>query len=567
MNLSLKSIAERLRVARETTGMSTRVVARKLKERGFPVSHTSLANYETVKLPPPVALIDALADLYGRSREWFLSSGPMLSGIRYRALKAVKVGDKRAFEGEALGWFQAYLAAEKAVHDPIKHVPADFRVKPSETGAEVARWVRDADVYRFGDYPIPSIMRLAENFGIRVIQLHTDARIDGIAARLGDVSVVAINQNLSNDRIRMNAAHELGHHLFQDCVDGSSLSDEEADRRAMEFASHLLIPDAALREAFGLQSMVRLIQYKERYGISLAAMLYRAEQGRLLPRGLSKTLWIKFGQLGWRRDEPGYVPPDRPIRMESLFDAAVQQKKMTFAQIAAVAGVDERAVRRRVFLAMGGSAEAFEPRRIRRIFELTHTSENCLLKRSFNPMSPKKHICDLLDRETEKPALEKLYLRFRVATDQLRRCPEVLGAIADGFERLVSRRIDPGTLLRYMFNRRKAADWPKLGEHAKRFSTSLLDLLPAACVDSLKRIYVSINIPLDEYIFRPKLGAELAHRYVAETGSTESDSVLVAVMMAYRKRGNWPTIREATAEKLRPFGDIDEVARRYAAGA
>jgi hypothetical protein len=36
---------------------------------------------------------------------------------------------------------------------------------------------------------------------------------------------------------------------------------------------------------------------------------------------------------------------------------------MTLGEIAAIAGVDERAVRQRVFLAMGGSPEAFEPRR------------------------------------------------------------------------------------------------------------------------------------------------------------------------------------------------------------
>ena len=361
LNLSLGAIAERLRVARETTGMSTRVVSRRLKERGLSVSHVSLSNYETAKLPPPVSLIEALADLYERPREWFLQVGPMLRGIRYRALKAVKASDKRAFEGEAHGWFQAYLAVEQAVEDPLEQPHGPFRLNPSETGADVARRMREA--YKLGGYPIPSVMRLVENFGVRVIQIHTDARIDGIAARLGDIPVVALNQSLSNDRIRMNAAHELGHHLFEDCVEGSTLSPDEADTRAMDFASHLLIPDNALRDAFELQSMVRLVQYKERFGISLAAMLYRAERGHLLPKSLARTLWVKFGELGWRKDEPGYVPPDRPIRMEALFDAAVQQKKMTFAGIAAIAGVHERVVRQRVFLAMGGSPEAFEPRR------------------------------------------------------------------------------------------------------------------------------------------------------------------------------------------------------------
>jgi hypothetical protein len=182
-------------------------------------------------------------------------------------------------------------------------------------------------------------------------------------------------------------------------------------------------------------------------------------------------------------------------------------------------------------------------------------------------MARRTPIKDLLDRELEKPTLEKLYVSYHVPTDQLRRCPEVLWAIADGFERITSRRIDSGTLLRYMLNRRKDSDWPTLGAKAKRFNTSLLDLLPAGFVDTLKRIYLVIDIPLDEYLFRRKLVAELERRYTAETHTVETGDVLVAVMMAFRKRGLLPTIREATPEKLRPFDDIKEVARKHAAGA
>jgi hypothetical protein len=181
-------------------------------------------------------------------------------------------------------------------------------------------------------------------------------------------------------------------------------------------------------------------------------------------------------------------------------------------------------------------------------------------------MPRNKPIRDLLDLTDEKPALEKLYSTYGVATDQLRRAPEVLQAIADGFARVASRRIDAGTLLRYMLNRRKAADWVRLGHKAKRFSTSLLDLLTAEAVDVLRSIYVAIDIPLDEYLFRRKLVMELERRYAAKSSSSESGDVLVAVMMSYRKRGNWPTIREATPEKLRPFGDIDEVARKFGTG-
>ena len=129
------------------------------------------------------------------------------------------------------------------------------------------------DKYGLPDMPLPSVVRVAEDFGIRVIHVASDARIDGFAAMYGDTPVVAVNSKISNDQMRMNVAHELAHHLFTDCVIGERLDGVEVEKRAMECASHLLIPDAAIRLAFRMRSMVRLVQYKERYGVSLAAMI------------------------------------------------------------------------------------------------------------------------------------------------------------------------------------------------------------------------------------------------------------------------------------------------------
>ncbi len=350
---SLPLVPDRLRQARETTGQSTRSVARQLQLWGYAVSHTTIANYETGKSMPSHEILTVLAKVYERQRDWFYSTGPTFAGLRYRALKAVRASDKQTFEGNALSWFIVYLTAEARGLDPVEP-PKDLVISHDDSGRDVAQRIRDH--YGFKTFPIPSIARLLENFGIRVIQVESTARIDGFAALLGEVRVVAVNSRLSNDRIRMNLAHELAHHLFKDCITGGKLPDDEIERRAMECASHLLIPDEPLRQAFALKSMVRLVQYKERYGISLAAMIFRAKQSRILSDHLYKHLWVEFGRLGWRKDEPGYVAPDRPLRMEAILDAAIEQRLMSTKEIAAIVGVDERAVRQRIAAARGGLA-------------------------------------------------------------------------------------------------------------------------------------------------------------------------------------------------------------------
>jgi hypothetical protein len=174
----------------------------------------------------------------------------------------------------------------------------------------------------------------------------------------------------------------------------------------------------------------------------------------------------------------------------------------------------------------------------------------------------KRPIKDLLDAD-EKRALEAIYKSFRVPTDQLRRASDVLLAIAAAFERSTSRRIETGILLRYMFNRRKDKDWPKLGRRAEKFP-SMLNLLPPDQIAVLEKAYEQIGRPVDEYQFRPALARDLAERFTRATGLVEDAEVLAAVMTARRKRGIWPALfEENVGEKDRPFGDIAEVHKKY----
>lgn len=351
--LSAKELGSRLRSARETAGLSTRIVARQLSERGIPVSHATVANYETGISFPSMPAVRTMAALYNRPVEWFLAAAETLTGVRYRSLKSVRAAERQAFEGTVAAWTQVYVELENVLGQPLATRPCE--VGPDDTGPGVAAKVR-AD-FKLDDNPVPSVVELLEGYGVHVIQVHSDARIDGLAGMYGGVRVVALNDTLANDRFRFNAGHELGHHLFGDCREGEPAAGADEDPRAHEFASHLLMPDAVLAQAFESKSMVRLVQFKERYGISLAAMIYRARYSTpsLITEELYQRLWREFGKLGWRKQEPGYVRPDRPTRLEQLIETAVEGRKlMSYADVARIGGLNEAAVRSAVARAKGG---------------------------------------------------------------------------------------------------------------------------------------------------------------------------------------------------------------------
>ena len=163
--------------------------------------------------------------------------------------------------------------------------------------------------------------------------------------------MVVLNPAVSNDRSRLNAAHELAHVLCFECK--SSAESKADDERAFEFAVHFLLPNAQLKQAFVGKSMVRLVQFKERFGISLAAMVYRGEKQGFVTKLEAKQLWLEFARRGWRTNEPGQVRPDRATRFEQLIDEAFFSGKLSLKEAADLCGVRPEAIRQRVNYAMG----------------------------------------------------------------------------------------------------------------------------------------------------------------------------------------------------------------------
>jgi hypothetical protein len=101
-----------------------------------------------------------------------------------------------------------------------------------------------------------------------------------------------------------------------------------------------------------------------------------------------------------------------------------------------------------------------------------------------------------------------------------------------------------------MINRRKQADWVRLGLKAKKFE-NLYNYLPESEVGILKSVYLSLDLPSDEFLFIPSRLLELANRFAALSGRRVPGHVLLGVIVARRKRGEWPKIRTA-------WGDIGD---------
>ena len=121
-------MGSRLASARQATGLSTRRVEVELAKLGHVVSHATIANYERGRGRPSPPLLAGFAEVYERPLNWFLLSGPILSGVEYRSLKSVRQGDRRQFEAHAHRWLEAYRALEQYLGETLMDETTGFRV-------------------------------------------------------------------------------------------------------------------------------------------------------------------------------------------------------------------------------------------------------------------------------------------------------------------------------------------------------------------------------------------------------------------------------------------------------
>lgn len=168
--------------------------------------------------------------------------------------------------------------------------------------------------------PVPHVTRLLEAHGIITLRLppEIDPRVDAFSTEAGHRPLVLLSP-LKDDRARsrFDAAHELGHLVMhQDVEPGSKIIETHAHQFAAEFLAPTpeLEPDLPRKVDWDA-----LLQAKTKWGISLAALVYRCH---------AIGLW---GEHSYRRanqhlrsqgcPEPGPLgPPESPYLLGAAVD-------------------------------------------------------------------------------------------------------------------------------------------------------------------------------------------------------------------------------------------------------
>lgn len=348
-------IGKRLKLARAAAGLSLRDLAQRIDNR---VSAQQIGKYERDEDVPGSAVLITLSHALGVSVDYLVGDQEMvLEGVEFRKKQITSKKEQAQIQAKALHLIERYLMVEEILGLPSaewdKPREAPFPVVEIGEADRAAQYLREH--WNLGIDPIPNLVELLEERGIKVLVVDSEENIDGLSAQVrrsrGEpVPVIVIRRGVHGERQRFNLAHELGHMVME--VQGD---DKFREKAAHRFAGAFLMPAEALwsnvgrhRSSIGWSELFAL---KQLLGASVQAIAYRCGDLGIFPPSLSQKLFREFSRLGFRSGpnyEPDHLPEEKAGRFDRLCYRALAEGAISEPKTAELLNITVRELNRRM---------------------------------------------------------------------------------------------------------------------------------------------------------------------------------------------------------------------------
>ncbi|TDD69978.1 ImmA/IrrE family metallo-endopeptidase [Actinomadura darangshiensis] len=284
----------------------------------------AIGQYEAGVQRPDELTVKRLAIALAVPVEFFQSGRtPVpLDGAHFRSLRSTTQIERD--QALAYGRIATDVVAvlESLVDFPHIDLP-EYPVSPDEIAGpgpvEAARLTRKALLAEQG--PVPHVVRLLEAHGVIVLVLPQAAeRVDAFSVGIHPRPMVFFNPAKGDYwRNRFDGAHELGHLVMHaDAEPGEKIVEDQAHRFAAEF---LMPEDDIAKELPAIADWERLGALKEEWGVSMAALLYRARTLTIMKETDYRNAMSAMSSRGWRRHEPG---PAKALEQPTMLTRAIE---------------------------------------------------------------------------------------------------------------------------------------------------------------------------------------------------------------------------------------------------
>lgn len=249
--------------------------------------------------------------------------------ISFRALSKMTARERdRASSAGRLG-VEIMNWVEERFTLPTNDVPT-FPDWDPEVAADTlrARW-------NLGTGPIRHLLATMELHGVRLLSIASDFRdVDAFSFYDRATPFVFLDTSKTAERVRFDAAHELGH-LCVHC-EYAIPHGREAEYAANQFASALLMPRNDIL-AVGLRNptVSQIIRAKSRWQVSATALAHRLHTLGLMTDWTYRSALVELSKRGFRSAEPGSKLTQESSQVLSKVLAGLRAQEMNMRKIAA----------------------------------------------------------------------------------------------------------------------------------------------------------------------------------------------------------------------------------------
>jgi Zn-dependent peptidase ImmA (M78 family)/transcriptional regulator with XRE-family HTH domain len=322
---------ERLKLARESRGLNQT----ELNEiTGLPI--TSISKAERSELTLSADALARIAEATKYPLSFFTApGGAAADSLAWRRREKVpqKIFTILNAKIDILRLQVQTLTRELGIHQhSFPYVDLNDTFRP----ADVAKWLRAT--WGVPQGPITNLTLLLEDKEVPVASFDFGSeRIDSRATITEDrYPLICVNSTHTGDRQRWSLAYQLGHLLMHTYRAVSP--EQDVSREANQFAAELLVPEAAYRADIGDNTitMALLANMKRKWGVSMIALLYRADDLGYTTPEQKAELVQRFNALRLRRREPIAldVPIEQPCLIRTWVDSLRRRQRLSAASLA-----------------------------------------------------------------------------------------------------------------------------------------------------------------------------------------------------------------------------------------
>lgn len=332
-------LENRIREARIARGFTLTELAEQVG-----VSRQSVSKYESGLSVPSAHVFSEIVKVLNFPLSFFYTENHVITKhegpIYFRSLKTSERKNRDISEIRAIWMNRIYSFIEQYISFPRLNLPDfdDSQIKDVYSNEEINNIARILRSYwNVGKGPIDNLTFLLEKNGIIVTQIPiNDSKIDAFSRWVGDRPIIFLGSDKNCAvRSRFDLAHELGHAILHRHNHPSVLLDPKRlkliEKEANTFASAFLLPEDSFGGEIISTSLEHFVVLKQRWGVSIQAMIFRCNELGYLSDDQTLYLRKKISKLNMRKNEPldDILIPEKPLVLKQGIELLLNEGVLT----------------------------------------------------------------------------------------------------------------------------------------------------------------------------------------------------------------------------------------------